>query len=219
MTHIKICGIKEEGHALALAEAGVDFMGLVFASSPRQVTTAQAKKLVNAVKKEKNSPAVVGVFANTPAATIRKIAETCNLDWIQLSGDEPWGFCRELNMPVIKVIRVSRNYRAAQACTDIEYGSKLLGKQRCITMLDSNTREKYGGTGKTFDWNLARPITERFPVIVAGGLTPDNVEEAIKMMKPWGVDISSGVETKGVKDLNKILKFIEKVRGVKADGD
>ena len=212
MTRIKICGIKEEAHALELAGAGIDFIGLVFAPSRRQVTRSQAKKIVSAGKSVKGSPEVVGVFVNTPATTIKKIAETCDLDWIQLSGDEPWMLCRELDFPIIKVIRVSRNYTAEQICADLEYGDKLLSKQKHIFLLDANARDKYGGSGMKFDWKLAVPIAKRLPVIVAGGLTPDNVKEAIKTINPWGVDVSSGVETKGVKDMDKIRKYIEAVR-------
>ena len=98
MTHIKICGIKEENHALAIAEAGVNFIGLVFANSPRQVTTKQAKKIVSALKEAKTTIDTVGVFVNTPASRVRKIADTCNLDWVQLSGDEPWGYSINRNV-------------------------------------------------------------------------------------------------------------------------
>ena len=213
MTRIKICGIKEEAHALAVAETGVDFIGLVFAHSPRRVTTAQAGKLVSALKKSKAATEVVGVFANMPASQVNQIAESCNLDWVQMSGDEPWEYCRELTAPVIKVIRVSRHQTAEQVCNDLEYGTKVLANHKHLFMLDSNVREKYGGTGRTFDWNLAKPVAERFPVIIAGGLSPGNVTEAIRIISPWGVDVSSGVETKGAKDLNKIMKFIETVRG------
>ena len=116
-----------------------------------------------------------------------------------------------------EVIRVSRHYQPEQICADLDYGTRVLGEQKHIFMLDSNAREKYGGTGQTFDWKLARPITERFPVITAGGLTPANVAEAIGTMAPWGVDVSSGVETRGAKDTEKIKKFIEAVRRTDAD--
>ena len=119
-------------------------------------------------------------------------------------------------MPVIKVIRVSRHYTPEQICDDLAYGNKVLAKQKHIFLLDSNARFKYGGTGRTFDWKLAQLPAQKFPVIIAGGLTPDNVTEAIRVTSPWGVDASSGLETrtKGVKDKAKILKFIENVRGI-----
>ena len=212
MTSIKICGIKNEEDALAAAEAGADFIGLVFASSPRQVTTAQAEKIVTALKKSRAEAETVGVFVNTPAPTVRKIADICHLDWVQISGDEPWEYCVELSRPVIKVIRVSRNYQPEPVCKHLTYGRKMIGAQKHIFLLDSSTREKYGGTGMTFDWNLALPIAEQFPVIIAGGLNPENVGRAIKLIKPWGVDVSTGVETKGIKDMKKIIKFIKAVR-------
>jgi len=212
MTRIKICGIKEEEHAVAIAGAGVDFIGLMFAESPRQVTPARAGKIVAALKNSKAAIETVGVFVNARAGTINRIAEKCHLDWVQLSGDEPWGLCREIERPVIKVVRVSRNNRPEQVLRDLEYGNKILGKQKHMFLLDSKARDKYGGSGMKFDWKLAIPIAERFPVIVAGGLTPDNVAEAIKVISPWGVDVSTGVETKGAKDMEKIMKFIEAVR-------
>ena len=212
MTRIKICGIRDESHALAVAEAGADFIGLVFASSPRQVTPAQAEKIVSALKKNKSDIEVVGVFVNTPASKVNKIADFCHLDWVQLSGDEPWGNCRNLATPVIKAIRVSRHHRPEQICADLIYGTKILDTQKHLFLLDTSARDKYGGTGRTFDWNLAKPIAEQFTVIVAGGLTPRNIAEAIRTASPWGVDVSSGVETRGVKDIAKVRKFVKAVR-------
>jgi len=216
MTAIKICGIKNEEHALAAAEAGADFIGLVFANSPRQVTPALAEKIVSILKKNKARVKAVGVFVNMPAPTVRKIADTCGLDWSQMSGDEPWEYCLELSHPVIKVIRVSRNNRAESVNQHLEIGAQILAGQKHMFMLDASDGEKYGGTGLTFDWNLARPIAEKFPVIIAGGLNPENVGRAIKLIKPWGVDVSTGVETKGAKDMKKIIRFIEAVRRVDA---
>jgi len=213
MTRIKICGIKNEEQALAVAGGGADFIGLVFARSRRQVTPARAEKIVAELKKNKAAVEVVGVFVNARLDTVNRIAERCHLDWVQLSGDEPWEYCRELARPVIKVVRVSRNRKPEQACKDLDYGTKLLKKQKHIFMLDSSARERYGGTGRKFDWQLAVPIAREFPVIIAGGLNPGNVTEAIRVISPWGVDVSSGVETKGVKDMDKVRKFIEAVRG------
>lgn len=217
MIHIKVCGIKEEDHALRAAEAGADFIGLVFAQSPRRVNMAQAEKIVKALKDSGAKTQAVGVFVNAPMTSIKKVAETCQLDWVQLCGDEPWAYARELNIPVIKVIRVSRHYTPEQISTDLKYGTKVLGSQKHIFLLDSNARFKYGGTGMTFDWNLAKKPAKLYPVIIAGGLTPDNVAEAIRVTEPWGVDASSGLEsTRGIKDMEKIIKFIKAARGTDA---
>ena len=212
MTRIKICGIKEIEHALAVAEAGADFIGLVFASSPRQVTPARVEKIVSALKKAGAKTEVVGVFVNTPAIKVKRIADSCHIDWVQLSGDEPWGYCRDLTFPIIKVIRVSRHHKPEEVCADLTYGTKILGTKKHLFLLDSNVRFKYGGTGRKFDWNLAQPVAEQFTTIIAGGLNPGNVAEAIRAISPWGVDVSSGVETRGVKDMAKVRKFIKAAR-------
>jgi phosphoribosylanthranilate isomerase len=219
MTAIKICGIKSEEHALAAAWADADFIGLVFAESPRQVTPALAEKIVAALKKERAKAKTVGVFVNTPAPTVRKIADACRLDWVQLSGDETWEYCSELSRPVIKVIRVSHEYQPESVCKHLAYGRKIMGEKKYIFLLDASVKERYGGTGMTFDWNLAKPIAEKFPVIIAGGLKPENVGRAIRLIKPWGVDVSTGVETKGLKDVRKMVRFIEAVREADAVDD
>jgi len=215
MTRVKICGIREKAHALAAIEAGADFIGLVFAPSRRQVTPEQAGKIVNAAKSRSDVIGTVGVFVNTPAAEVNAIADSCNLDWVQLSGDESWEYCREISKPVIKAIRIRQGQSPEQILADLATGAKILTPKKCLYLLDSELKGRYGGTGTTFDWNLARQAAEQFPVIIAGGLTPENVAEAIEMVAPWGVDVSSGVETGGVKDIAKIRAFIEAVR--KAD--
>jgi len=217
MTKIKICGIKTAEQALAAAEAGADFIGLVFALSPRQISTAQAEKIVAALRKSGAKTEAIGVFVNAHAGTINRIAEKCNVDRVQLSGDEPWEYCREIEKPIVKVIRLSRNQLPKQVCKDLAYGTRLLKDRKLVFHLDSNVREKYGGTGMTFDWKLAVPIAREFPVIIAGGLNPDNVARAIKLISPWGVDVSTGVETRGLKDVEKIKAFIKAVN--QADRD
>ena len=212
MTHVKICGIKEEVHALAAAEAGADFIGLVFASSPRQVTPAQAEKIATSVKKSGLAMEVVGVFVNTPAPEVNKIADFCHLDWVQLSGDESWEYCREITRPLIKAVRVGRRQNPQEICDILAKGIKILANQKHIYLLDSKVKGKYGGTGMTFNWSLARQAAEQFPVIIAGGLTPENVAKAIKMAAPRGVDVSSGVEVGRVKHVARIRALIEAVR-------
>ena len=215
MTIVNICGIREKAHALTAIEAGADFIGLVFAPSRRQVTPKQAGKIVNAAKSRSDVIGTVGVFVNMPAAEVNAIADSCNLDWVQLSGDEPWEYCREISRPVIKTIRIKQGQSPEQILADLATGAKILTPKKYLYLLDSELKGRYGGTGTIFDWNLARQAAEQFPVIIAGGLTPENVAEVIKMVAPLGVDVSSGVETDGVKDIAKIKAFIEAVR--KAD--
>jgi phosphoribosylanthranilate isomerase len=214
MTRVKICGIRDKNHALAAVEAGADFIGLVFAPSKRQVTPTQACEIASAVKKSSDATKVVGVFVNAPASQVNEIADFCALDCVQLSGDESWEYCHEVVEPVIKAIRIGQQ-SPAELCAELSTGGKLLPSQRFIALLDSQVEGKYGGTGESFNWNLAQQVAKRFPVIIAGGLDPKNVARLIETVRPWGVDVSSGVETGGVKDIAKIKAFIEAVR--KAD--
>jgi len=214
MTRVKICGIKEKAHALAVIEAGGDFIGLVFAPSQRQVTPTQAREIVSAIKSHSQAISIVGVFVNMPAQEVNMIASSCDLDWVQLSGDEPWEYCRQITKPLIKAVRIRAGQQPEQICASLATGAKMLSSQRHLYLLDSQVEGKYGGTGMIFDWRLARQVAERFPVIIAGGLTPDNVAEVIETVAPWGVDVSSGVEAGGVKDIVKIRAFIEAVRRV-----
>jgi phosphoribosylanthranilate isomerase len=216
MTFIKICGIKTEEQALGAAAAGADFIGMVFATSPRQITPATAKKINAAVKSRYPKVKTAGVFVNMPALIVQKLVDTCSLDWAQMHGDEPWEYCLELARPVIQVVRVARNYSPEIICKNFALGKKLLAGRELLFMLDTSVKDKFGGTGRAFDWSQARQIAEKYPVIVAGGLNPKNVAAAIEMLKPWGVDVSSGVETDGVKDMGKIELFVKAVR--EADG-
>lgn len=214
MTRVKICGIMDETHALAAADAGADFIGLVFAPSKRQVIPARAREIADAVKKSSAATKVVGVFVDAPVFQINEIADFCGLDVVQLSGDESWEDCGKIANPVIKAIRVGRQ-SLEDICAELSAASRLLARRRFITLLDSEVEGKYGGTGETFNWDLAREVAKKFQVIIAGGLDPQNVAMLIKRVSPWGVDVSSGVESDGVKDASKIRAFIEAVRSTK----
>jgi phosphoribosylanthranilate isomerase len=211
MTRIKICGIRDKTDALAAVEAGADFIGLVFAPSKRQVSPAQAREIADAVKKSSAATKVVGVFVDAPVFQINEIADFCALDVVQLSGNESWEDCRKIANPVIKAIRVGRQ-TLEDICAELSAASRLLARRRFITLLDSEVEGKYGGTGKSFNWDLAKEVARKFSVMIAGGLDPQNVAMLIKRVSPWGVDVSSGVESNGLKDASKIRAFIEAVR-------
>jgi len=213
MTYIKICGVRSEDIAMGAAEAGADFIGLVFAPSPRQVTPDEAARITATLKKNKVKVKSVGVFVNMPIASVKKIAERCQLDWIQLSGDESWAYCRELGRPFIKAVKYINHEPVEETGAKIAEANKLRYTRQYMILLDTAANGLFGGTGKPFPWKLAKPIVVKHrQVIIAGGLKSANVSRAIKTLKPWGVDVSSGVETKGVKDMRKIIKFIKAVR-------
>ena len=211
-TRVKICGIRDKNHALAAVEAGADFIGLVFAPSRRQVSPQKALPLVEVVRGLRSRPTVVGVFVNAAAQEVNHIADYCQLDWVQLSGDETWQYCQELKKAIIKVIHVSSGQKNDEILADIETGYRLLPKEELVCLLDSRVGGAYGGTGQVFNWQLAREVSVRFPVMIAGGLTPANVGQLVREVKPWGVDVSTGVESNGLKDASKIRAFVKAVR-------
>jgi phosphoribosylanthranilate isomerase len=215
MTKIKICGLSEIQHALAATKAGADFLGLVFAPSRRQVSVEKALGVVEAVHSLKPHRVVVGVFANSAAGEVNSIADYCHLDWVQLSGDETWHYCQQIERPIIKTIHVSNTNTPEEIISEIAMGYQLLNRQDIVCLLDSKVGDTYGGTGKTFDWQLAKKVSAKFPVLIAGGLTTTNVGQLVKETQPWGVDVSSGIETNGQKDTAKIIAFIKAVRRVK----
>jgi phosphoribosylanthranilate isomerase len=218
VTVIKICGLLEVEHALVAAKAGADYVGLVFAEGKHKITPEKALEIVKAVKALEHSPQAVGVFAGFPAAEVNRIAAYCSLDRVQLSGNEDLDYCISIEKPITEVFHVTTGTRADQLIAVMSEGLKILKDRDVIFMLDTKVGDASGGTGKTFDWSVAGEVARRFPIIVAGGLNPDNVGDLLRQAHPWGVDVSSGVETGGRKDLTKIRGFIEVVRKYDAQG-
>ena len=215
MTKVKICGLSEIEHALAAGKAGADFIGLIFAPSQRQVSAEKALQLVEAVHSLSPRPAVVGVFVNLAALEVNHIAGYCGLDWVQLSGDETWEYCQQIEKPVIKAIHISRQLEEERLLAHLENGKQILGPKSAIYLLDTFVEHYYGGTGRAFAWEIAKQAAAKFPLIIAGGLRPENVGQVVANLRPWGVDVSSGVETGGVKDVDKIKAFVRGVRSIK----
>lgn len=239
MTRVKICGVRTIEQALVAAEAGADFIGLMFAGSRRKVEPADAADIVRALGTplaememadppslfrteardlrswfehgasaldrllERKRPLTVGVFANNDPEEINEIVDECGIDLVQLSGGEPWGTILLANRQVIKGVHVRPEDDADSVAARIEPGAAM------AVLLDAGGQGALGGTGKKFDWSVATSVAASMPVWLAGGLDPTNVAEAIATVRPWAVDVSSGVETDGVKDLQKIRDFLK----------
>lgn len=202
---VKICGLRSVEHALAAAAAGADMVGLVFAPSRRRVSTEQGAAIAAALRGLAGPrPRVVGLFVNEPPAVVLATAAAVGLDAAQLSGDEPPEDADALDMPLIKAVRMDGSAREAAWVGRAGEGLALL--------VDAHVPGAYGGTGERADWGRAAELARRAPVLLAGGLTPENVAAAIAAVRPLGVDVSSGVETDGAKDSAKIGAFLEAAR-------
>lgn len=201
-TRVKICGITSAEDALNAVNAGADAIGLVFYSqSPRAVTVEKARAIVSVIPP---FVSVVGLFVNAPIAQIKSILSQVRLDVLQYHGDETPDDCLQINLPYYKAIRVKSDTNLIQCALDFNSAKALL--------LDTYSELSVGGTGQTFDWKLI-PADLPMPIILAGGLTADNVGKAIKQVNPYAVDVSGGVELiKGIKDADKIAAFMQGVR-------
>jgi len=181
---VKICGITNLEDASIAVELGANALGFIFAPSPRQITSQKARAIIRAIPPFVKT---VGVFVNEVPATIREVRQHCGLDLVQLHGDEPPGLCEELMPCTIKALRIKDE-------SSLQTGRAYQGKVRAL-LLDTYSKEKAGGTGKTFDWNLAIKVKEMgIPIILSGGLGPSNIDLAIHTVRPYAVDVNSGVE-------------------------
>ncbi|HEV3406313.1 MAG TPA: phosphoribosylanthranilate isomerase [Candidatus Dormibacteraeota bacterium] len=196
MIRIKICGICDLDGAKASVEAGADLIGFHFCDSDRRVTPEQAKKVLDDLAVHTR---IVGVFIDQPADEVRQIADFVDLDMLQLHGSEAPGF--DAGRPVMKVLKVREG-----VVPDADDWPDPI-------MLDSWSQDQRGGTGRTWHWDLARLLLAERQVFIAGGLEPGNVGKVVRGFKPYGVDVSSGVESRvRVKDPDKVRAFIRAVR-------
>jgi len=204
-TRVKICGITRPGDARAAADAGADAIGLVFyPPSPRFLSVDRALEIREALPPFVQT---VALFVNPDAAQVAQVIGRVRPAMLQFHGEETPRFCDEFGLPYIKACRVKRG--ESSKVDLLEYLRPF--SRAAAWLLDSHV-EEYGGVGESFDWSLAPAVRER-PLVLSGGLAPGNVAEAIRRVRPWGVDVSSGVESaKGIKDAVKIAAFVAEVR-------
>lgn len=202
MTKIKICGIKTIQDALAAMDAGADMLGFNFyPKSPRAIDVGRCRDVMSVMRKYGHIMCV-GVFVNAYAAEIRATLDTCGLNLAQLHGDETAEMMQSF---------YGRAFKAFRGVPESVSGFVREGAPAFL--IDASVRGVYGGTGVTADWNKAAEIASHYPLLLAGGLTPENVGEAVRRVQPWGVDVASGVESApGIKDAGKIKAFVEAVR-------
>lgn len=203
MVRVKICGITNRDDALYAVEAGADALGFVFHTvSPRNIPPEKAAAIIESLP-----PLVqaVGLFVNAGIDFVNGTCDLCRLDIVQLHGDEPPDFCDLVTRRVMKVFRI-KNITSLDTMKDYRVAGYLL---------DAWSPGVYGGTGMTFNWEVAEIAKRYGPIILAGGLTPDNVRQAVERVEPYGVDVSSGVESSpGKKDPAKVQAFIRHAKGV-----
>jgi phosphoribosylanthranilate isomerase len=205
-TRVKICGVRTPEQALMVAEAGADAVGLVFHEpSPRHVTAEQAERIASVLP-----PFVcaVGLFVNAPASFVRAVCTQVPLSLLQFHGDETFDECAQFDKPFVRAVRVRPGVDLLQ------FKSGMVPHRHLARglLVDAYVPGTHGGTGRSFDWGLL-PEALRGEIILSGGLGPDNVREAVTRVRPWAVDVSSGVErSPGVKDPERVTRFIEEVR-------
>lgn len=222
---VKICGVRRRDDALAAAGAGADYVGMVFVPGRRRrITPADARIITDALRAAgPTAPRSVGLFGDQPLPEVLATIDAAGLDAVQLCGDESIAYCRQVlpRAAVIKVLHIADDAGddavAAVARRIDDYAAA-----GCTITLDSQVAGWHGGTGQAFDWEIAARLSaggdsggggcRRF--LLAGGLTPDNVAAAIAEARPWGVDVSSGVETGGRQDAAKIRQFIANAKGL-----
>jgi phosphoribosylanthranilate isomerase len=206
-TRIKVCGMREMAEVAAVVAAGVDAIGLIFVKqSPRYIDPERAREIVKSLPPFVDA---VGVFVDQDSTAVNEIARYCGLSKVQLHGTESPAYCAEIVCRVMKVFRVRESLTAADLAP---YADAVSG-----FLFDTFHEKAAGGTGQTFDWGLLEKLSPPRPVVLAGGLTPDNVGEAVRQARPFAVDLNSGVESApGRKDIAKVRAAIAQVAAADA---
>ncbi len=212
---VKICGLRDARNAQAAALSGADLVGFVFVEGVRrQLDPLNGATIISAFRNSLSEdsmpgPTVVGVFRNQPVEFVNRVAGMAGLDMVQLCGDEDDAYYEQMNVPILRQVRVKPEM-SAEELEVVARGHLDAGR---MVLLDAYDPDTPGGAGKAFEWSKAAKVAPLEGVLLAGGLTPENVGGAIAELGAWGVDVSSGVETDGDKDDVKIHKFVTEVLG------
>lgn len=205
-TKIKICGITNLEDARFAAGALVDYLGFIFyEKSPRYVEPGEAGAIINWIE----GPQKVGVFVNQPLDDVNQIAKETGLDYVQLHGDESVEYCGLIEKPIIKVLHIEKETVDYLLKHQVEQYAKVAD----YLLFDTKLEGKWGGTGTAFNWNILKEISDDVPFFLSGGLSVENIKEAIETVQPYAVDVSSSLEEKpGLKDFGKIEAFMDEIR-------
>ena len=217
MTRVKICGLRDAGHASVAAESGADLLGLNLVEGVRrQLSERAAVELVSEYRDRQGDegPGLVGLFADQPLEFVNRVVRECSLDYAQLCGDELPDYWDAVDAKVIRQVRVRDDLPQQEALDQVLRSVGEAVSAGHWAVLDKHRAGLLGGTGESFDWTIAERVARDYDILLAGGLDPHNVGDAISIARPWGVDVSSGVETDGDKDPSKIRAFVEAVREV-----
>ena len=219
MIRVKICGVGTPADACVAAEAGADFIGMVFVPERhRRITPDDAKDVVDAVRGlDGPDPHMVGLFANQSLEEVNGTVAHCGLDAVQLCGRESVEYAAKVTCQVLKVVHVPASYRAPDDVPELSERVQQYTDAACLVTLDRLVEGIQGGTGQSFNLDVAASLARRGnDFLLAGGLNPANVGRIISSVRPWGVDVSSGVETLGKKDRRKIQRFVSNARDADA---
>ena len=212
MTIIKICGIKTLTDALNAIEAGADYLGFNFyPKSVRFIEKETCAEITSVLKRKHPHIKLVGVFVNSPVEEVKAILETCHLDLAQLHGDETPEMLESFNGKAFKAIRLSASTSIDESV--YPFLKSVPESASPALLIDAAVKGVYGGSGVTADWSAAAELAKKYPLLLAGGLTSENVADAVRQVRPWGVDTASGVESApGEKDAVKMSAFVNTVR-------
>lgn len=212
---VKICGLRSLDDLRAAADAGADLVGIVFVPGVRRrVEPACAQEMVALFRQERQglpTPRIVGLFADQPLGEVQAIAHQVGLDMVQLCGQEDIPYARRVGLPVVKAVHIVGSAPDQVAIAEAQV--QALEDAGILPLLDKGGGPQPGGMGQPFDWGVAQALAQRgHRFLLAGGLTPENVAQAVRLVHPYGVDVSSGVETNGLKDYQKVRAFITAAR-------